>query len=193
MKRLLIILILTFSFQSLTKADDISDFEIEGMSIGDSLLEYFDESIILNNPRYDHTNTNWNNDEMFQLRTYENGPYTEIMFALKKNDKKYIIYSISGLVRMDNNISKCYKDMKSVALELEELFPNTTKSKIYYDELNADKTGNSKVRSIYFDFNSGDYVAVQCYDWAEPMGYWDNLRIILTTKVFNDWNRNSRN
>ena len=147
MKRLLLILILTFSFQSLTKADDISDFEIEGMSIGDSLLEYFDESIILTNPRYDHTNTNWNNDEMFQLRTYEKGLYTEIMFALKKNDKKYIIYSISGLVRMDNNISKCYKDMKSVALELEELFPNTTKSKIYYDELSEDKTGNSKVRS----------------------------------------------
>ena len=41
MKRLLLILILTLSFQSLTKADDIRDFEIEGMSIGDSLLEYF--------------------------------------------------------------------------------------------------------------------------------------------------------
>ena len=43
MKRLLLILILTFSFQSLTKADDIRDFEIEGMSIGDSLLDYFSE------------------------------------------------------------------------------------------------------------------------------------------------------
>ena len=41
MKRLLLILILTLSFQSLSKADDIRDFEIEGMSIGDSLLESF--------------------------------------------------------------------------------------------------------------------------------------------------------
>ena len=41
MKKLLLILILTLSFQSWTKADDISDFEIEGMSIGDSLLELF--------------------------------------------------------------------------------------------------------------------------------------------------------
>ena len=41
MKRLLLILILTFSFQSWTKADDISDFEIEGMSIGDSLLDFY--------------------------------------------------------------------------------------------------------------------------------------------------------
>ena len=41
MKRLLLILILTFSFKPLTKADDIRDFEVEGVKIGDSLLDYF--------------------------------------------------------------------------------------------------------------------------------------------------------
>ena len=46
--RLLLILILTFSFQSLTKADDIRDFEIEGMSIGDSALDYFTKNEINN-------------------------------------------------------------------------------------------------------------------------------------------------
>ena len=40
MKRLLFILILIVIFQSPTKADDIRDFQIEGMSIGDSLLDY---------------------------------------------------------------------------------------------------------------------------------------------------------
>ncbi len=48
MKRLLLILILTLSFQSLTKADDIRDFEIEGMSIGDSLLDYMTKKQIIN-------------------------------------------------------------------------------------------------------------------------------------------------
>ena len=42
MKRLLLILILTLSFQSFSKANDIKDFEIEGISIGDILLDYFD-------------------------------------------------------------------------------------------------------------------------------------------------------
>ena len=46
MKRLLLILILTFSFQSLIKADDIRDFQIEGMSIGDSLVDHFSEEFI---------------------------------------------------------------------------------------------------------------------------------------------------
>ena len=34
------VFILIISFQSWTKADDIRDFEIEGMSIGDNLLEH---------------------------------------------------------------------------------------------------------------------------------------------------------
>ena len=48
MKRLLLILILTLSFQSWAKADDIRDFEIEGISIGDSLLDFYSEEKILN-------------------------------------------------------------------------------------------------------------------------------------------------
>ena len=35
-----LVLILTFNYQSLAKANDIRDFQIEGMSIGDSLLDY---------------------------------------------------------------------------------------------------------------------------------------------------------
>ena len=41
MRVLIIILVLVFSLQSWSKADDISDFEIEGMSVGDSLLDHF--------------------------------------------------------------------------------------------------------------------------------------------------------
>ena len=36
---------------SWTKADDIRDFEIEGMSIGDSLLNFMNESEISNSKR----------------------------------------------------------------------------------------------------------------------------------------------
>ena len=51
MRIFLSVLVLIFSLQSWTKADDIRDFQIEGMSIGDSLLDYFDKSIILNNKK----------------------------------------------------------------------------------------------------------------------------------------------
>ena len=40
MRIFLAIVILIFSLQSWTKADNISDFQIDGMSIGDSLLNF---------------------------------------------------------------------------------------------------------------------------------------------------------
>ena len=52
MNRLILILILTFNFQNLTKADDIRDFEIEVMSVGDSLLDYISENEIKNKINY---------------------------------------------------------------------------------------------------------------------------------------------
>ena len=41
--------LLLFSFQTSSWADDISDFQIEGMSIGDSLLDYVSEKEIRKN------------------------------------------------------------------------------------------------------------------------------------------------
>ena len=38
-----------FSFQTSSLADDIRDFQIEGMSVGDSLLDFFSEEEIKNN------------------------------------------------------------------------------------------------------------------------------------------------
>ncbi len=45
-KKYFIIIILIFSLQSLTKADDISELEIEGMSINQSLLSFMSEDEI---------------------------------------------------------------------------------------------------------------------------------------------------
>ena len=46
MKRFILIIVLIFSFQSFARADDISEFQIEGISIGDSLLDYYSEEEI---------------------------------------------------------------------------------------------------------------------------------------------------
>ena len=51
MKKFLGILVLGLFIITPSWADDISDFEIEGMSVGDSLLDYFSESKIKNLPR----------------------------------------------------------------------------------------------------------------------------------------------
>ena len=48
MKRLsLYLFLILFTLQTPSQADDIRDFQIEGMSIGDSLLDYMSEDEIL--------------------------------------------------------------------------------------------------------------------------------------------------
>ena len=49
MKKILAILILILTLQTPSWADDIRDFQIEGMSIGDSALNFFSESDIKKN------------------------------------------------------------------------------------------------------------------------------------------------
>jgi len=49
MKKLLGILVLGLFLITPSQADDIRDFQIEGMSIGDSLLDYFSEEEIKKN------------------------------------------------------------------------------------------------------------------------------------------------
>ena len=41
MKKLLAVIILVFTLQTPSQADDIRDFQIEGMSLEDSLLKFF--------------------------------------------------------------------------------------------------------------------------------------------------------
>ena len=97
MKRLLLVLILSFSFQSFTKADDIRDFEIEGMSIGDSALDFFSKSVLEKNKELE-----WYDTKVFtpiaELKLSDSKTYTSFQIAVKTKDKKYKIESVGGFI-----------------------------------------------------------------------------------------------
>ena len=93
-----------------SRADDIKDFQIEGMSLGDSLLNYFSEEKILNSKR----NYSYKDDKFYPVGfNYENFflIYNSVDIHLKKNDKKYIPYAIDGIIFYDD-IKDCYKKKK---------------------------------------------------------------------------------
>ena len=60
-KRFLIILILIFNLSNFSFADDIRDFQIEGMSVEDSLLDYFSEEKIKKNIMWQYNENKKNN------------------------------------------------------------------------------------------------------------------------------------
>ena len=188
MQRLLLILILTLSFQSWTKADDIRDFEIEGMSIGDSLLNSYSRNQIIENI---DPNIFKDSDGKFKTAGFYGSfnEYDGMQFTIKPNDKKYIIYGISAGI-FYSNIQQCEKKLKSISKELSSLFSN---SEIFLDIKRshpADKTGRSTDTSDIFMLKAGS-ASVRCTDWSDEItssyGWSDNLRVGVKSKEYNDW------
>ena len=62
MKIFLSILVLLFSFQTFLNANDIKEFEIEGMSIGDSLLNFVSKKSVKTQIEDKRTSVYYDND-----------------------------------------------------------------------------------------------------------------------------------
>ena len=105
MKVFITVLILIFSLQSWTKADDIRDFQIEGMSVGDSLLDYYSKDKIIDGK----INDKYKSKKFYQIAIEDNKfeNYEEMIFHLKANDNNFIIHSMSGTIAIE--INKCLK------------------------------------------------------------------------------------
>ena len=187
MKRLLLILILTFGFQSLTKADDIKDFQIEGMSIGDSALDYFTEKEIKDNIMSNYyknkkfTSVEFNRDKRFA--TYEN-----VGFNFLTKDNNYIMESISGAILCPKNLSRC-KDLKEdIKSDISEQFKNLKKNN-YSKNHSADKSGNSNVSHNIFSYKNGDMIIIELTNWSKKItqknGWTDNLSLSVRSNNFN--------
>ena len=104
--------LILFSFQTSSLGDDIGDLEIAGMSIGDSLLDYFSEEEILSNEKYseDMKDDRFKTVEFY--KTISSDEYDSIAIAYNNKDKKFIIHKIKGAIFYRNNIKDCYSKKK---------------------------------------------------------------------------------
>ena len=186
MRTFLSVFILIFSLQSWTKADDIRDFQIEGMSIGDSALDYFTKKEIRTERKY---RIKYPNSNKFSAITFYEHPmlkvYESVQINVKNKDKKYIIYSISGINYYKNNIDKCNKQMELISAQLIEIFPDSTITK-KTKKHEYDKSGKSLIHQNIFDMDSGDEVRVECYDWSKEMFNKHDLEDQLVVSILSE-------
>ena len=110
-KRFLIILVLIINLPNLSIADNIRDFQIEGMSVGDSALDFFTKDELKNTEK-----TNYPGSDKFYMttlrKTYD--IYVDVTFHFKKNDDKYIIASLKGYLDFPNQLKACKKKKKEI-------------------------------------------------------------------------------
>ena len=182
------ILIIIFIFQSHIKADDISEFQIEGMSIGDSLLDYFSKNTIENNAQEDQLpNDKYIIRSFWKLENFKKYELVNVMHL--KNDKKYIIEGITGLVRYDNAINQCLKQKDIIEIQFDAEFKNAKKVSGQLKK-NFDKSGNSIGYVTEYTLKDGSVVQIACDDWSEEMsnnGYSDSLTVSMNSYDFGNF------
>ena len=187
MKRLsLYIFLLLFTLQTPSWADDIRDFQIEGMSIGDSLLNFYSENEIKNLEITIYQNQT---DEYIMLSGAKDKSqeYDALAFHVKKDDKQYIIHSLRGYIYYRKNFDECLNKKKEVVNSLNSSFGNL-KSTEYDYKYKWDLKSIAYISD--FDFKNGS-VRVFCVNWSEfaenERNFADNLSVSISPDYFFKW------
>ena len=190
MKVFLSILILIFCFQSWTKADDIRDFEIEGMSIGDSALNFFKKKQLDKNSYLMGTDDTYITSYFFDTKFKS---YDGVEVTYLKEDKDYIIQALSGGVTVQN-IDDCKRKNNEISQSLATFF---SEAESLSDEGSTpvDKTGKSKYFRTAFQINpKSKYFEIETscifYYGDAANKFTSNAGVTIKTDKVNDWLHN---
>ena len=184
------------NFQLSSHADDIKDFEIEGMSVGDSLLDHFNEENIIKelNSEYVYrykskfVRVGAGSGEGFQL-IKKTSKYDDIGITIKVNDKKYKIYSLSGRIFCDDGIKDCFTSQTQISNDLKNFLGQEVKFETWERTVPEDQTNKSKIFGNDFIFkNSKGIITVAVYDYSksysEKTKFYDHAAIAIHSGEF---------
>ena len=182
MKKLLIILVLFLSLLGCER-NYIKDFKIEGIGLGDSLLDHFSEENILNN-QMNYFQNNEFKESVF-VTTNISSEYDDISVMYRNNDEKFIVESIQGGIFYDNNVKECYPKKDEIIENLSSLLKDVEWTNNNYED------DDGSFENTRTELKSGEYIVVQCYDWnkkIEKEKEWtDHLRVSIESKEYYYW------
>ena len=192
LKKFSIFLILIFlSFYQYSYADDIKEYEIEGFSIGESLLDHASREYILKEIEHNKPVYNYLNNDFGEVYLYDKfQEYEMVSFFVKPNDKYFTIYSIAGMISYDDKFNQCLTKQQEIEKEFDKAYKNIRKEKST-NKFQWDSTGESISQNISFIFKSGDNLMVNCAKYKKSLkienNWHDGLQIFLNTKEVTDW------
>ncbi len=195
MKNILLIFFVLLSLQSWTRANDIKDFEIGNFSLNESLLNYYSKKNLMSNWDEQKIGYGFKSDKYYKFAFFgsEFDPYDHVVLYTLRSDNNFIIKSITGF-RSDFEIKKCYKEMKIIASEINQMFPNSMIENYGPAIKPLDPSGKSTEKGTLFILANGSVAGISCidyskeylkkYDWES-----DHMQIFLDTKEYDKWLR----
>jgi len=200
MKKIIGIVFLGLLLSTSAYADNIKDFKIEKISIGDSALDYFTES------QLEDRELDWFNYSYKEYSTSllpGKGIYDWFKISYKSDDDDFIIVGLVGIVvKKKYNDDKCNKELDTAALDVSELFKNTEQGKKQFYKVvynprkifqEPNPSGKSTVTSISFDFKDEGKIILSCYNMdkttnqidspIKDINQFDTFRIDIRSKA----------
>ena len=178
-------MILALIFQTASLANNFQDFQIEGMSIGDSALDYFSEDQLEDNEQGWH---NYSYNEYSTSFMPGKGIYDWFLVSYKSDDYNFKIEALVGGIEKANYDNKeCNNNLDNVASNMSELFKNAKKENKKTYELTEDAsqiypfTGKSTVTSLSFNFLDEGKIVLACYSMDKK----DDKNISFLPTTFN--------
>ena len=187
MRRLLLILILSFSFQSWTKADDIKNLEMEGLSIGNSLLSYLNKKEILDNYELIYLNEKTFSKDIAGIFYNKNLlEYDAVQVDFKRKDPDFTIVGISGYIMYENDISSCYKKQNEIFEDLKSFFNNVETLKGDIEDHPGYPKGEVRLKrfSFFLSEEERSNLEIICF---EALNAKDRLSVSMKSTEFNEW------
>ena len=186
-KQLVLLLSIFFLTSPSVFAEGISDFEIEGMSIGDSLLDIYTEKKIIDSKRnYFETKRQY---YVIAISDYLE-TYDVVEIYLETNDKRFEIKTITGKFVIKNQ-KQCLDMKDDLTLDTKKLLKNKQHSDSVIPHI-FDKSGKSKQHISHFNINGYlTHVRVECVFWSEQIkndyNYEDTLNVVAMDKEIAEW------
>ncbi len=201
MKKVLGIVFLGLLLNTSAHSDNIKDFKIENISIGDSALDYYNETE-LENGELDWFNYSYK--EFATSLISGKGIYDWFKISYRSDDDNFKIEGLVGIVvKKKYDDVKCNEELDSAALNISGIFKNIkqSKKKLYKFAYNPRKvfqvtsqSGKSIATSILFDFKNKGEIILSCYDMdkatnqidspIKDINQFDSFRIDIRSKVF---------
>ena len=182
-KKLLGILVIGLIWCNVGFADDINDFEIEGMRVGESALTYFSKEEIENGkqPQQYPGSDKYIISNIFEHKNFKK--FAQIQINYLKNDTEYKMGGILGSTPYDD-IQLCLKDKDIMEDKMDKFFEvpvkQTATEKKHYDP-----TGNSKTHITQYYLKNG-IVLIVCDDWSTKMTNEENLKDIISVNLIGE-------
>ena len=187
MKKIFLIIIILIAFINQSTANDLKDFQIEGVSIGESLLKYGS----LKEIQSIKSGIKYKSDKFITYRfekIYKLEKYDKMNVSVKKGDKKFIIQGMTGILYYDSlDVCNSYKKEIQSIVEKEFIIDDKDITEFPSDSDNTGKSIIYGIQNYLKPYPRLESVTINCFHFSKESKLNSNLKVGVNTHEFFDF------